>query len=140
MNRIHDLAVTQDTLRNVGELRDSLLRLHKLLLDMERTSYEAQHGPQRSGEMLKLLIENEHFAWLRRISELIVRIDEFLEDDEKHTAEAAREFFEYTRELLIADQSGNAFQMKYDAALQNNVDVIFAHRETLEILARSRQA
>jgi len=70
-------------------VRDHLLTLHKALLDAERAKYEKAYGPVRSpGEMLQLVLGNEHFAWLRPYSGLIVRIDEWLADEDASPAEA----------------------------------------------------
>src|SRR5580765_1619868 len=65
------------------------IQLRKALLDAERAKYEKAYGPVRSpGEMLQLVLGNEHFAWLRPYSGLIVRIDEWLADDDASPAEA----------------------------------------------------
>ncbi len=70
-------------------VRDHLLTLHKALLDAERAKYQTAYGPVRSpGEMLQLVLGNEHFAWLRPYSGLIVRIDEWLADDDASPTEA----------------------------------------------------
>lgn len=70
-------------------VRDHLLTLHKALLDAERARYEKAYGPVRSpGEMLQLVLGNEHFAWLRPFSGLIVRIDEWFAADDASAAEA----------------------------------------------------
>lgn len=77
---------TDTQLRTVREL---LLTLHKALLDAERAKYEKAYGPVRSpGEMLQLVLGNEHFAWLRTYSGLIVRIDEWFAADDATAAEA----------------------------------------------------
>jgi len=52
-----------------------------MLLDTERITYEQVHGRVSSGE-LQLVINHEQFAWLHRISELVVQIDEMLQADE----------------------------------------------------------
>src|SRR5580698_5187184 len=59
-------------------LRLSLLGLHKELLDMERRDYERLHGKVNTGELFRLVIDHEQFAWLHNISEFVVRIDESL--------------------------------------------------------------
>ena len=70
-------------------VRDHLLTLHKALLDAERAKYEKAYGPVRSpGEMLQLVLSNEHFAWLRPYSGLIVRIDEWFAADDASQGEA----------------------------------------------------
>jgi len=46
--------------------------------ETERIAYEQVRGRVSSGELLQLVIEHEQFAWLHRISELVVQIDEML--------------------------------------------------------------
>ena len=77
------------TLTQLRTVRDHLLTLHKALLDSERATYEKAYGQVRSpGEMLQLVLGNEHFAWLRPYSGLIVRIDEWLAADDATQGEA----------------------------------------------------
>src|SRR5262245_59743578 len=69
-------------------VRDHLLTLHKFLLDAERARYEKAYGPVRSpGEMLQLVLANDHFAWLRPYSGLIVRSDEWFAADDASAEE-----------------------------------------------------
>ena len=63
------------------DLRKSLLHLHKTLLDWERAAYERIHGRISSSELLKAIVEDPQFGWLRPISELIVRIDETVDTE-----------------------------------------------------------
>ena len=72
----------------LADLRHALLRLHKVLLDWERSGYERIHGRQSSSDLLKALLNDPQFAWLRPMSQLIVRIDEILDDN--NTADAQR--------------------------------------------------
>src|SRR6185295_13969363 len=75
--------LTRDGLR---ELRHGLLRLHKLLLDLERRDYERARGPiSNSYEFLQLVLKDPWFDWLHRLSELIVQIDESLDTRETDT-------------------------------------------------------
>ena len=67
------------------DLRNKLLYLHRIVLDTERIANEQVSGRVSSGELLQLAIEREQFAWLHRISELIVQIDEMLQADEPVT-------------------------------------------------------
>src|SRR5690242_14649168 len=64
----------------LGDLRQALMRLHKVLLDWERRGYERIHGRQSSHDMLQVLLSDAQFAWLRPISQLIVKIDEILSE------------------------------------------------------------
>lgn len=126
------------TLRDLTEVRQSILALHTLLLGLERAEYEQKFGKASSGEMLKLVIGDEQFAWLHVISRLVVRIDELLDSDEPVTMSAAASVIEYSIDLLKPSSTDDRFQEKYLAALQNEPDVIFAHRETHLILSRAK--
>ena len=72
-------------------VRHGLLELHKALLDAERERYERTHGKVTAGKMLQLAFQDPQFAWLRSMSELIVRIDELL-DNMRHVTENLKEF------------------------------------------------
>jgi hypothetical protein len=117
------------------ELRLGLLRLHKALLDTEREAYERMHGQVTGGELLQLVINHEQFAWLRPVSELIVRIDEMLDADEPATAEDAEALLAGARALLRPSEVGGGFGQKYFAAIQQWPDVVFAHREVSRLLS-----
>ena len=62
--------------QNLKDARDLLLKLHKVLVDTERAKREAVDGPMSSGAFLNLLLEDKGLSWLRRMSTLIVDIDE----------------------------------------------------------------
>ncbi|MGI8997724.1 MAG: hypothetical protein ACR2GW_13765 [Pyrinomonadaceae bacterium] len=120
-----------DALRlRLQSLRRGLLRLHKVLLDGERDRYEQVFGRvASSGALLQLVIHDEQFAWLRSISELIVRIDEMLDADEPATQADAENVLAQVRSLLKSATSGAGFGEKYRAALQHDPDAILAHAE-----------
>jgi hypothetical protein len=116
-----------------------LLRLHKLLLDTERVTYEQVRGQVSRGELLQLVINHEQFAWLHRLSELIVQIDDLLHADEPVTSEAIAALVTDVRILLTPDELGDEFAMKYDAAFQRNPDVVLAHADVVRRLATDSQ-
>lgn len=122
-------------LRRMRELRAGLLRLHKALLDAERTAYERLHGQVTGGELLQLVIDDEQFAWLRPVSELIVRIDEMLDADEPATADDAESLLTQARALLKPTEAGGGFGQKYFAAIQQSPDVVLAHAEVTRLLS-----
>jgi hypothetical protein len=113
------------------ELRLRLLRLHKVLLDAERAEYERVNGRTSAGEMLRLVIGHEQFAWLRAVSELIVRIDETLDSDEPPTAESARELFDFTRALLKPSEGAPGFAGRYYELLQREPEAVIHHAEII---------
>ena len=124
---------SEDRLKKV---RRALLHLHKLLLDVERATYEQVRGRVSSGQLLQLVINHEQFAWLRALSELIVRMDEMLDSDETVSDAEAITLLGEARDLLKPSESGTNFQQKYHAALQREPDVVLAHREVLQNLDR----
>lgn len=129
------MSTPEPLVQQLREVRRGLLRLHKILLDQERAQYEKTRGPVSSGQLLQLVINDEQFAWLHSISELIVRIDERFDDDEPMTLDDARRLLGEARTLLIGTEFEDAFQQKYYAALQVNPDAVLAHKELSLILS-----
>src|SRR2546428_7817740 len=130
---------SQSLRQHLQDVRHRLLDLHKKLLDMERLAYERVHGRVVSrGELLQLVIEHEQFAWLHSISELIVRMDLAFDGKEPMTVGDAAALLRETENLLKPAETGTLFQRKYDAALQNEPEAIFAHREMIEGLSQAR--
>ena len=117
----------------LNRLHAALLRLHKILLDDERAAHEQVHGRVPPGRMLQLVINEPQFAWLRRISELIVQIDETVESEEPDSETRAGELLKQIRALLAAD-SDSEFARKYRDALQRLPDAVLAHNATTSIL------
>lgn len=129
--------ITQDQL--LTNIRIKLLHLHKLLLDTERIRYEQVRGRVSKGELLQLVISHDQFAWLHRLSELIVQIDELIHSDEPITSEAIAALIADVQILLTPDEVGNDFAVKYDIALQRNPDVVLAHADVVTLLATKVQ-
>lgn len=117
------------------DLRNKLLHLHKVLLETERIAYEQDRGRVSNRELLQLVINHEQFAWLHRISELVVRIDETLAADEPVSVENVENLIADTRELIVPSEEGNGFARKYYSALQREPSVVLAHAEVSELLA-----
>ena len=130
--------LSEKTRGRLRELRGGMLRLHKLLLDGERGAYEREHGRVAAGEMLQLVINDARFAWLRRVSELIVTVDEMLDAKEEPATEAdARAVVAQARALVspAADADATDFAEKYRAALQRDPSIVMAHAEVARVLA-----
>jgi hypothetical protein len=129
--------VTRDALK---ELRHGLLRLHKLLLDLERRDYERARGRiNNSYEFLQLVLKDPWFDWLHRLSELIVQIDESLDTRDPEmpmTEDDARALTERAKVLLAPSETGTQFQKNYFLALQQSPDVVLLHSEVMRLLGR----
>jgi hypothetical protein len=129
--------ITQHQL--LTDIRIKLLHLHKQLLDTERIRYEQVHGQVSNGELLQLAIDDDRFAWLHRLSALIVQIDELIHSDEPITSEAIAALIADVRILLTPNETGNDFAVKYDTAFQRNPDVVLAHADLVTLLATKVQ-
>jgi hypothetical protein len=130
-----------DTTReNLKALRFGMLRLHKILLDLERRDYERARGKiSNSYEFLQLVLKDPWFDWLHRLSELIVQIDETLDtrDSEIPATEAdASALIERAKTLLAPAETGTQFQKNYFLALQQSPDVVLLHSEIIKLLGR----
>src|SRR3954466_12995981 len=119
-------------------IRNALLPLHKILLELEleRQRYERTNG--RITDMFQLLnltINDPAFAWLRPLSALIVEIDEKLDDkDNPLSAAQAAAFRKEVRELLTPKQVGSDFQRNYHWALQESPDAVIGHSTAIKQL------
>src|SRR3954464_10268993 len=115
---------SRDSLKHI---RQGLLGLHKMLLDLERIDYERAHGKiGNSYEFLQLVLKDPWFDWLHRLSELIVQMDETLDtrDAERPTTDGdAEELIKRARALLSPSETGTEFQKNYFLALQQSPDV-----------------
>ena len=125
----------ESTQRYLRDLHKALLHLHKVLLEIERIAYEQVHGRVSAGELLKLVVAHEQFAWLHAVSESIVRIDELLDSDEPVEEDDARSLLTQVRSLLVPAEGGTTFASNYYHALQRDPAAVLAHRAVTLIVA-----
>jgi hypothetical protein len=133
---------------SLAQVRQTLLDLHKALIERERAAYEKGHGAVSAGEMLQLLIRDEAFSWLHPISELIVRVDELISNASERrrptparpamtrdqvNAEAEILMIE-TRQLLTDGDAPGGFRERYDAVLQSDPAIALMHRAVMTAL------
>jgi hypothetical protein len=116
------------------DLRKTLLHLHKTLLDWERSAYERIHGRVSSSELLKATVEDPQFAWLRPISELIVRIDEAVDTEPQNGPVDVEAIAARAKEVTAVDERGAPYAQRYHTALQEHPDAVFAHRDVTNVL------
>ena len=120
------------------KIRGALLRLHKTLLDWERRHYERTHGRQSTTDLLNAFLQDAHFAWLRPMSQLIVRIDEMLEDPTPPTSAQAHAVVAHLMALTSPNETAEGDQRRYDQALQENPETVFAHRDLMTVVGFTR--
>ena len=116
-------------------LRVTLLRLHKTLLDMERRDYERANGHVSTGELFRLVIDHEQFAWLHNLSEFVVRLDETLAAEEPVTPQDTNGAIILARKMFAPSESGDAFQKRYFHAIQRDPTVVMEHAELAKLFA-----
>ena len=135
--------ITDTTGETLKQLRQGLLRVHKILLELERTGYERARGRiSNSYEFLQLVLKDPWFDWLHRLSELIVQIDETLDtvgSDTPALQNDALALIARAKILLAPSESGNEFQKNYFLALQQSPDVVLLHSEVTRLLGDVKQ-
>ena len=121
------------------DLRHALLQLHKTLLDWERGAYERIHGRVSGNALLQAIMNDPQFAWLHPMSQLIVTIDETLEHEAPDRPADVSGILAQTRQLVSPDEAGSGYAKRYDAALQDSPDAVFAHRDVMALLKGRRE-
>lgn len=109
------------------ESRLQFLRLHKLLIDIERGKFENLNGQILSGQFLNLLLTDPNFEWLRQFSILIVEIDEMLDLDDGFAEDIVEKHFAQMRTLLRLEAADEEFNKKYKNSLESNSEVLEKH-------------
>lgn len=129
----NQLQLTEETRARLKGLSKSLLRLHKTLLDDERAEYERVNGKVNSiSEVFRLVLDDPHFAWLRKMSSMIALIDEFLASKTPTKETDGQAFIEEARVMLNFELSDDSFDDKFQNALQRNPNAVINHNDALK--------
>ena len=116
------------------EARLQLLKLHKLLVDIERENYERANGQITSGQFLNLLLNDKSFSWLRKFSTLIVEIDEMFDLDDGFSESMLDKHLSVMRDLFSMENADDDFKTKYQNILQSDTEVAGRHSEIKSLL------
>ena len=121
-----------------NDLRHAVLDLHKALMDAQRIAYERIHGRiSTSGEFLGLVLEHPEFAWLRALSSLIARLDEWMEEEEGKPDELAA--LVSTLRGLVATEGSNAlFSAAYWKIVNDRPEALIPHVKLWRLLESVR--
>jgi len=123
----------------IDDLRHSVLALHKALLDAQRIRYEREHGRiSTSGEFLGLVLEHPSFAWLRTLSALIARIDEWTEAEDESPAGELSELIEAMRSLIAREGGHPTFGAPYWLIVNEVPAVLVEHVKLWRLLESIR--
>ena len=125
----------------VEELRHSLLDLHKALLDAQRIRYEREHGRiSTSGEFLGLVLEHPAFAWLRTLSALIARFDEWIEEQAAQfpSEDDLPGMIDALRSLVEAEGKHQVFSRPYWEIVNDTPAVLIEHVKLWRLLESAK--
>lgn len=130
----HDI-LNDATRANLKDLSKAMLRLHKTLLDAAKLDYEAKNGRITSVNLyFQLVIDDPHFAWLRKISALIALIDEAVSVRRPATETEALGLFNEAKLLLNFQDADANFNDKFQTALQSNTDAVLNYNDTIQFV------
>ena len=128
----HD-TLTDETRQKLKQLSQAFLRLHKTLLEAAKAEYESKNGAiSNSNQYLQLVLDDPHFAWLRKISSMIALIDEATSRLRPATESDAQSLVGEAKTLLNFEDADEDFNDKFQAALQNNSDAVLGHNDALK--------
>jgi hypothetical protein len=121
-----------DARARLVELGHALRSLHKALIATAQATYEKQYGRVAGpGALLRLLLDDPWFAWLRPMSTLIAELDERTDDQAPIEAAEMAERRATVERLLTGP---GAFGDAYREVLQNDPHVIVEHAAVRKLL------
>lgn len=134
-SEINNETLSAETRQQLKDLSKSFLRLHKILLEAEKAEYEKVNGKIGSpNRYLTLVLDDPHFAWLRRMSSLIALIDEAASIRRPASEITAGTLLSEAKALLTFGDTDEYFNDKFQTALQRNSDASLTLNDTLNIL------
>lgn len=125
-------------MEKLKEIRNELLRLHKTLMNFEQENYEEINGKVSNLELLRLLFEDENFAWLRDISILVAEIDEMFAAKEGIDRQLAETLYLQSKSLFDDSELHQTFKQKYQANLNTESIVANHHEILIELLKEEK--
>ncbi|MGI8469907.1 MAG: hypothetical protein ACR2N3_15815 [Pyrinomonadaceae bacterium] len=135
MNENND-SLTDETRQKLKDLSKAFLRLHKTLLDGAKAEYEARHGKiSNSNQYLQLVLDDAHFAWLRKISSLVALIDEAVSPRRPAAETEAKLLLDEAKNLLNFQDADEEFNDKFQTILQTNKDAVLSHNDALKFVS-----
>lgn len=130
----HD-TLNDATRAHLKDLSKAMLRLHKTLLDAAKLDYETKNGRITSvNQYFQLVIDDPHFAWLRKISALIALIDEAVSVRRPATEAEAQGLFNEAKLLLNFQDADANFNDNFQTALQTNADAVLNYNDTIQFV------
>ena len=127
--------LTDETRQSLKDLSKAMLRLHKTLLENAKAEYEAENGAiANPNQYLALVLDDPHFAWLRKLSSLIALIDEAVSVRRPATETDAKALLTEAKTLLNFEDADEDFNDKFQAALQKDSNAVLVHNDALKFV------
>lgn len=127
--------LADETRGKLKNLSKAFLRLHKILLEAAKAEYEAAHGKIPNANIyLQLVLDDPHFAWLRKISSLIALVDESASIRRPASESDAQALLNEAKNLLDFQDADENFNDKLQTALQKSSDAVLGHNDALSVL------
>lgn len=121
------------TCENLKQLRNSLMHLHKALLDFEKNQHEGKFGKiESTGKYFDLVLNNSSFSWLKQLSELVVGMDGILDNPKSQNEKNITDMIQYAKKALGISQQ-TLFSQKYLNAIQKDPTVALKHGKIKEL-------
>ncbi len=129
-----NVELTNETTRaKLDQVSRALLRLHKVLLDDERTIYETEHGRVTStNAMFQIVLNHPDFKWLGKFSSLIVLMDEAASVRRPAPEATSQGLLQEARALLNFEAGEKAFVEQFQKAIRRSLEVKDLYEETLK--------
>jgi uncharacterized membrane protein YccC len=122
--------------RNLEELRNALLELHRAILQAQRLRYERDHGRVESrGELLQLVVRHPEFAWIRALSALIAQLDEWSQSQAQGRDEEIAATVRALKTLIQPDGTNEEFTSRYWPMLEITPEALVAHVRLWRLIA-----
>jgi len=116
-------------------LRTVVLELHKAALDAERARYEQLHGPIGGPQqVLRLVMDDQFFAWLRPLSDFVIQADIRLSDKKPLVPADVAAFASRLRSLIQSESPADRFSVEYRRTLQDVPEAVVLHGKLVALL------
>lgn len=131
-----------DTIRAaLKRLSQALQELHRDLLMLQARSLATENGKAINPyELLRASLHDPAFAWLRKMSTLIVHIDTIVDEVENLSGRETNEIADLVLALIEKPEPkvDQEFWDRYSAHLSSNPDIIMKHSKVKELLSALR--
>lgn len=136
MDRAPDDLTAAMAVARLRALRTAVLALHKAALDAERGRYEQAHGPIGGPQqVLRLVMDDPFFAWLRPLSDFVIQADIRLSDRKVLLPSDVDRFASQLRSMVQSQSQTDKFAVEYRRTLQDVPDVVVLHGRLMALLA-----